>query len=362
MSVFLNKAKNYNMHSNINSSSAKLTESSWNKSPTNLGVRKTNRFSKNSSGFFTAEPTKSEPMKSGGSRSNGETKNEITGVGVVVVEGGLVRLLQENRVAMTKEEQSKFGAQPFMLPDNKCRDATGIEIDNKRIADAIRYEIKKDLSKEKKKRKVAFFTTDVQKLLKMKDDEIITYAQNNAKRFQKYHFPMVVCRERLKPITIKNNEGKFERMETPREGLIRLLDEEHRLHFQHTPDFVASLPQFEYQREGSETKQVIYLVNSKGLIPISREEQYYFCARALPQLFNNDILETRGGGYKTMGDIDKDIREFKKRCAGEERDIKRWGQAKLWERCKKEFALEPPKLTRQIHTKIPNLDIHKTSD
>ena len=38
----------------------KLTESSWNKSPTNLGVRKSNRFSKNSSGFFTAESKKSK--------------------------------------------------------------------------------------------------------------------------------------------------------------------------------------------------------------------------------------------------------------------------------------------------------------
>lgn len=346
MSVFLNKAKNYNMHSNINSSSAKLTESSWNKSPTNLGVRKTNRFSKNSSGFFTAEPTKSEPMKSGGSRSNGETKNEITGVGVVVVEGGLVRILQENRVAMTKEEQSEFGAQPFMLPD-KCYDATGkIEINNTSIAKAIRDTIEEDLSKEKKK----FSTTAVQKLLEKGDDFIIKYAQDNQDYFKNYHFPMVVCRERLKPITIKNNAGKFERMETPREGLIRLLDEEHRLHFRPTPDFVASLPQFEYQREGSETKQVIYLVNSKGLIPIkSRAEQYYFCARALPGLFDNDILETRGGVYKTRSDIDNDIQKFKKMCADEKRDIKRWGQAKLWERCKKEFALEPPKLTRQIH-------------
>lgn len=358
MSVFLNKAKNYNMHSNINSSSAKLTESSWNKSPVNLGVRKSNRFSKNSSGFFTAEPTKSEQMKSGGSRSNGETKNEITGVGVVVVEGGLVRILQENRVAMTKEEQSEFGAQPFMLPD-KCYDATGKkEIENTSIANAIRKQIEEDT----REGKVAFSTTAVQKLLEKGDDEIIKYAQDNAKRFKDYHFPMVVCRERLKPITIKNNEGISERMETPREGLIRLLDEEHRLHFPPTPDFFDSLHQFEYQREGSETKQVIYLVNSKGLIPISREEQYYFCARELPQLFNNDILETRGGVYKTRSDIDEDIRKFKEMCAYEKRDIKRWGQAKLWERCKKEFALEPPKLTRQIHTKIPNLDIHKTSD
>lgn len=337
MSVFLNKAKNYNMHSNINSSSAKLIESSWNKSPTNLGVRKTNRFSKNSSGFFTAEPTKSEPMKSGGSRSNGETKNEITGVGVVVVEGGLVRILQENRVAMTKEEQSEFGAQPFMLP-GKCYDATGIEIKNTNIANAIRDKIKDDLSKEKKKGKVVFSTTDVQKLLKMEDDEIIKYAQNNAERFQDYHFPMVVCRERLK------------KGEEPSKGLVRLLDEEHRLHFRPTPDFVDSLPQFEYQREGSKTKQVIYLVNSEGLIPIkSRAEQYYFCARSLPSLFNNDILETRGGVYKTRNDIDKDIQKFEKMCADEKRDIKRWGQAELWERCKKEFALEPPKLTRQIH-------------
>ena len=63
MSVFSNKKKltENRLTSTITATpenQVKLTESSWNKSPTNLGVRKTNRFSKNSSGFFTAEPKK----------------------------------------------------------------------------------------------------------------------------------------------------------------------------------------------------------------------------------------------------------------------------------------------------------------
>ena len=186
MSVFSNKKKitENRLTSTITATpenNVKLTESYWNKSPTNLGVRKTNRFSKNSSGFFTAEPTKSEPMKLGGSRSNGETKNEITGVGVVVVEDDLVRIVEENRVAMTKEEQSEFGAQPFMLPD-KCYDATGKkEINNTSIAKAIKKKIKEDLSKEKKK--LVFSTTAVQKLLEKGDDEIIKYAQSDKRYY-----------------------------------------------------------------------------------------------------------------------------------------------------------------------------------
>jgi hypothetical protein len=68
MSVFSNKKKitENRLTSTITATpenNVKLTESYWNKSPTNLGVRKTNRFSKNSSGFFTAESKKKKKKK-----------------------------------------------------------------------------------------------------------------------------------------------------------------------------------------------------------------------------------------------------------------------------------------------------------
>ena len=78
MSVFSNKKKitENRLTSTITATpenNVKLTESYWNKSPTNLGVRKTNRFSKNSSGFFTAESKKKKEKKT----EDGMTMKEL---------------------------------------------------------------------------------------------------------------------------------------------------------------------------------------------------------------------------------------------------------------------------------------------
>ena len=308
MSSNINSKMSSNINSsNIDSSHQKLT---WNKSPNNLGVRKTNRFWQMNSDFFRAEPT-----KSGGAERNqneGETKNNITGVCVVVIKGNTFRMVKENRVAMTKEQQKIFGVQPFMLPSESIKDGENNEINNEKIAEAIKLEIQNG--------KPTFSTADVRKLLDKTNDEIIGYAQNNAQTFASWHFPMVVCRERLK-------EGEEVKL-----GLGRLLEEEHSLKFE--DDCV--IQSFIYQRKEGSSKQLIYLVDSTKLKKIERFDQNYFCARSL-SLFDNDILETTGGKYKTIEQIDSDLNQFKVKCVG--RDISRWGQYKLWERCKETFGL-----------------------
>ena len=246
---------------------------------------------------------------------------KITGVAWLTKRGSKSSFCQENRIALTKEEQKAIGdSQPFLLPEITY-DKSGEIINDRSLA--IAY-----LNKMTSKGKGVTLSKEVGKCEYAVIDQIVADAKERAIRFRNRHFPMCVLREAIKG------------SEKPQDALIRGLKEECKKRFVDG----ASIPQFKfaYERRGN-TCLLVYFVDADLLeddIDAIKESGKcnYFCAKSV-SLINNDYQETREHEMLEDSEIERRLVEFEK-MAGEEGigcDLKYWGGLKMWRECKKYF-------------------------
>ena len=251
---------------------------------------------------------------------------KITGVAAIERDTakGLVSICTENRTAHTKAEQQEFGMpQPFLLPAVP-RDRHGNKIPENKIAEAF-------LKKMEKKGKEVKLSPEMQDLQVTNTwhlvEKVVYDAKKRYQQFEHRRFPMIVKREGL-----KENE-------TPTIGLVRLLKEEFKKSFKEG----VTIPEFKfiYPRR-SNTCLLVYFIetsdlewNSDALMKAGRCN--YFCSHSLPEICDNDYLETRDHFMISITEADKIIERFSVEMNTLKCDLSRWGGDKFWNECKNHF-------------------------
>ena len=261
---------------------------------------------------------------------NGESGMlKVTGVGWLIRDGDThSSMCVENRVALTKAEQSAIGdKQPFML-NNYTRDNEGNIFTNVYLAKAY-------LDKMTSKGKEVKLTKDVFRSVGNVDNEmsvlmqIVEDAQKRKKEFKDRHFLMALLREGIK-------DG-----EHPMDALERGIREECKKCFR---EGIGSIQhKFVYERRGN-TCLLVYFVDADMLVDdhdaISKAGQCnYFCAKSLPGVIDNDYLETRQHEMLPNEEIERRLVDFEMRFGknGIGCDLKYWGGLDMWQECKKYF-------------------------
>jgi len=211
-----------------------------------------------------------------------------TGCGILLVmptaTGVQVNICEENRVALTKQEQQNIGGQqPYMLPDITLNHM-GEPIDALELGRWIH--MRKNASATDEQARVAHANA-------RKNHDAFS---NNGR-----HFLHIVLRERKKTD------------ETDKAVVVRLLKEEYNRMF--TIDVPE--PDFLYRREGSKTYQCMYIVHveSTQILSITRKSNY-FCPKALPELCNNDYYETRNHRFMELNDARLELVEYERAHPG----------------------------------------------
>ena len=277
--------------------------------------------------------------------SDGRT---ITGVGVVVVKnrvnGGLpeVDLCDENRIALTPEEQKEVGgAQTYLLPD-VLKNVAGEVIPDKKLQyliykDIIDSRISK-LNKNLKREKISQedYDDNMSILLGVVNSNyeigrdtinLVEKAREARKLFENRHFQMVVLREALK------------KDETLWEALLRLLNEEHLKKFKKGVILgkenggVNVGGDFLYSRPGSKSAVLTWVINSEWIEDSEKSIQKkgecnYFCAKKLVDICSNDYNETRNHRYVSPEVAEIKIMEYMDSVPGA--DWSRYGALKFF--------------------------------
>lgn len=247
-----------------------------------------------------------------------EDGDKISGVAVLVRNGpDKSDICTENRVALTKEEQKEIGdKQPLMLPET-CIGVDGNVINDNVIFEAI-------MKKYDDAGKVLKLTPGPPKNLK---DKVLMQARSLATIFTERHFPMAILREGIK------------NLEHPDKALIRLLKEEHQKKIK--SDLIPPRYKFKYKRKpNSKTCVLVYFVQNEHLEPdeyaLSKKGKCnYFCAKAIPEICDNDYQETKNHKILDNSEIENILIEFQQKF--NQCDLSRWGGLKMWLECKKYF-------------------------
>jgi len=251
---------------------------------------------------------------------------KITGVAAIERDtaNGMVSICTENRTAHTKAEQKEFGLpQPFLLPPVSM-DKFGAKVSENKIAEAF-------LKKMEKKGKEVKLSPEMQDLQVTNTwhlvEKVVYDAKKRYQQFEHRRFPMVVKREAM-----KENE-------TPTTGLVRLLKEEFKKRFKEG----TSVPEYKfiYPRR-SNTCLLVYFIETSDLEwdsdAIKKKGQCtYFCSHSLPEICDNDYLETRDHMMLPTTEADKIIERFSVEMNTLGCDLSRWGGDKFWSECKKHF-------------------------
>lgn len=234
---------------------------------------------------------------------------KITGVAWLTRNGkNHASFCQENRVALTKDEQKAIGdKQPFMLP-TVTFDPQGKIIEDSILVDAYNQKMKS----------------------KGKDVTVTaTQAKEYCKRFKARHFPMAILRE-----AIKGDEH-------PKEALRRGIQEECKRVFRENVDIPEHT--FVYERRGNSCLLVYFVEKNMLRIDLGSIKRTgpcnYFCAKSLDGIIENDYLETRNHEMLENDEIEKRLLEFQNTYGenGIGCDLKYWGGLKMWDECKKHF-------------------------
>jgi len=266
---------------------------------------------------------------------------KITGVAVRRTQQGKTIVYTENRVAMTKNEQTKLGSkQPYMIPQS----AFGTEnfITYQDAKDALWEHITqkcREVSAEKGPRDAVALMRGmcnpyseehpVEWIVpndKLVAKEMIYWASVMRQTlYKKRHFLMPILREAL-----KQNEH-------PTAGLVRLLKEECR------EDIKSGVSidhiKFAYFRSSSrgDTAMLVYDVDSSKVEPSieainQKGKSNYFCAKAIPYFGNNDFLETKDPVIMETDKVSEMLEQFANTYGenGLGCDLSRWGADKLW--------------------------------
>jgi hypothetical protein len=248
----------------------------------------------------------------------------ITGVGWLIRDGNhSAELCIENRVALTKSEQTTIGdSQPFMLED-KTYNNVGDTIDDVVLAQAYINKMVHKGKGVKLSKKVGISMDNV-------IEQVIIDAKMRSDMFRERRFPMALLREGIK------------KDEIPFDALKRGIREECKKKFHESIVFIPH--KFCYERHGN-TCLLIYFIDIDMLIDddeaISKAGKCnYFCAKSLPDVVDNDYLETRQHEMLSNDEVDKCLIEFDAKFGenGIGCDLKYWGGLKMWQECKKHFT------------------------
>ena len=217
---------------------------------------------------------------------------------------------EENRVAMSKDEQERLGSQPYML--NKiCLDKNGEVIPDELLGKWIYKRMNK--------------LSEVGELLESEAWAFVSEARYNCEDFADRHFPMALNRERIK----KN--------ETINECAVRLLSEELYRKFKNN----KKLPKYKFIHElNGKRAIVVYFVDEEDTetdqkIIDEKGKSNYFCAKDIAEFGRNDILETRNHRFCSEEEVDKLMNDFLEK--NKTKDLSRWGGKTMWVECKKHF-------------------------
>ena len=217
---------------------------------------------------------------------------------------------EENRVAMTKDEQERLGSQPYML--NKiCLNKNGDVIPDGLLGKCIYKRMNK--------------LSEVGELLESEAWAFVLEARHNCEDFADRYFPMALNRERIK----KN--------ETINDCAVRLLSEELYRKLKNN----KKLSQHKFIHELRKKRAiVIYFVDEEDTetdqkIIDEKGKSNYFCAKDIEEFGRNDILETRNHRFCSEEEVDKLMNDFLEK--NKTKDLSRWGGKTMWVECKKHF-------------------------
>lgn len=254
---------------------------------------------------------------------------KVTGVGWLVRDGNnSVSLCTENRVALTKNEQTDIGdTQPFMLEDITYNNI-GEVIDDTALAEAY-------IDRMKHKGKVLRLSKNVGDNIEDVVGQVIADAKMRSVLFSERRFPMALLREGMKTD------------EMPLQALKRGLKEECKMRFRNDIDTFDHT--FIYQRRGN-TCLLIYFIDILMLVCdnesiLKAGKCNYFCAKSLPGiLLDNDYLETRHHEMLSNDEVERRLIEFDAKFGenGLGCDLNYWGGLKMWQECKKHFTHVKP--------------------
>ena len=287
--------------------------------------------------------------------------HKITGVAMWRRENNdFTRIYKENRVVMTHTEQEKLGSnQPFMLPrvllDNNGN-VMPISTVQKEYMQALRnYAIKANSKKPGKRlgykmlsgMMSAFYEgehspphTPCQYSIPQLEDnekwnrfcqdmsqEYYWAAVIRGLEYSKRHFIMPILREALK-------QG-----ETPKIGLLRLLEEETRESLlQEYIDIKHTFVYYRSSKRSGNTAQLVYFISNDMVVPnndaiIKQGKSNYFCAKSISSFGNNDYLEVKSDPQIVQNKhVLARLEDFNRRFGsdGLGGDLSRWGAISFW--------------------------------
>jgi hypothetical protein len=232
-------------------------------------------------------------------------------------DGDQVMIGDENRKALTDEEQKEIGsAQPYTLPENTI-DYNGNVIDNVTLGRMV-YQ-------RQYKLKVMEEIPEKQAL------DITRQCISDGKRFKDRNFKMVGFRERKKrPKKVEVDGVEIIQEEHPRKTFDRLLEEEFGRKF-----IGEEVPEpFLYSPPGRSSQMLVYpvdikLTNIDNNLLAKKGKSNYFCAKDIPKICNNDYYETRNQRMVHVAEAYRILIEFGEKY--KECDLSRWGAIHMFE-------------------------------
>lgn len=242
----------------------------------------------------------------------------ISGCAIAIFgDNDLVMIGDENRLALTKEEQKEIGsAQPYTLPEETL-DHNGNVIDKITLGRLIYQKQNKLPHLEEIPEKDALVITE----------QCIA----NTVKFKDRNFKFVAFRERKKrPKKTIVNGIETVTDEHPRKTFDRLLEEEFGRKF-----IEKTVPSpFLYKAPGRSSQMLVYMVHidsthiDQDFLSKSGKSNY-FCAKSIPAICNNDYNETRNQRMVHVVEAYRILTEFGKKY--KHCDLSRWGAIHLFE-------------------------------